>query len=454
MEIVPIFATLLGTGYLIDKQTRTHKEALNSQIITGSESMDANTTNVEDPTIPTIPSTTVNRDVLLADPEQPLAIQDQFFRSREDALHHNVPALPSGNRPYVPSLRKNMWMPAHESVDYREPEIGNTKYTTRATDVTVNDILKRYRPNRNDFVDANGNITRSFSTGVDMVPPASERDGYELSRYRRKEYQSKYQPNVVRTTQINGKQLAPLKLAYGTAELQKSSDAAWDTQRKNILVRRIPQISSQVEFNTTATRAKSAEMRLSKDTTFQARTPMIRGLSKPTRPNVADYGDTEKEDHVLPGRQPGIHNNNYHAPYVNHGIQMSEVRRKSDELGTSGSGYNLQQRNYGSIPSNWGKRTTNQVTNTKEIDRVLFDSSRLTKFKHQGHQGIAPPGVNTRAGKSAPQLGYIPVLNESFLTSSSKTFARGGQLVDFGPSQGMHPTTNLTFEQSIAVKAY
>lgn len=439
MEIVPIFGGLLATGFLLDRQLRIQKEAMDPV-----DDFDVNKPN--DANIPTISATTVNRDVSQSDPNEKIEIVDQVFRNREDALFHNVPALPSGNRPFQPTLRKHKWMPKHETVDYREPEIGNVRLTTKPTDVRVSDVLKRYEPNRKDFQDANGNIISTHATGVDRIIPSSEQEGYLLSSYRRKEWQERYNPNTIRKTQVNGKQMGVSQMVFGGKQLPSMNcGMAWDSTRKNVAVTRIPQMSSQVQHDTMGNRSQFSEHRLGKDSTVQGRTPMVKGMGRPTRPYVADNNISQKEDKVQPGRQPGIHNSIYNEPNNAHRSEQSSVRRKIDSM-------DVPSFSIARLPSSWMRAaSTMKGKDTSARDKEMdYPHQRIPTQPIK--RGIAPAGMNTRAGKSTAPPGYHEVFTDYLWDRSTKPYKRGAPIDKIGQSEGLHQTTNLSYEQGLSAR--
>lgn len=452
MEFIPIFAGLLGTGYVIDKSLRNQTEAMDgddAQVDMEEKDEEISETaeeydNSSDLNIPTRPQYTVNRNVQVSDPNQPLELQGQHFRNREDTLYQNVPALPSGNRPFIPTARKHFWMSNHGTVDYREPGIGNVRLTTKPTDISVNDVLKRYHPNRKDFRDSNNNIVQTHSTGVDRIIPASEQEGYLLEKRRRKEWMQKYTGPFHRTDEINGKQMAVPKLVYGGSKQLPSmgNSNAWDTKRKNVAVTRIGNLSSQVQHDTLGSRATYSEFRLGKDTTVQGRTPMVKGISRSTRPLCADTNISQKEDKTRAPRQPGIHNSVYKEPNTAHFIKQSDSRAK-----------NLIDHSFAiaRLPASWQRRAgTMKGADTSAIDKSMVQPAHavLAPFK----QGIASIGINTRAGKNVAPMAYHEVFTKYMADRSNKCYKLGATIDAIGQSQGLHETTNLTFEQGLAAR--
>jgi len=447
MNVIPLFSGLLTAGYLIDKTTRQKREALD-----GDEKQEmkcdptrqpvevSHEVTTDDPTIPTVPQSSTLQKTKPSDPTAPIAIQDQHYRNRENALFHNVPAWPSGgNRPFIPTRRKDFFMHRHETQDYRDPEIGNNKLTFKQP--SVSDVLKRNRPNRKDFINANGQIPQTFSNGVDIVPHASEREGYELSQRRRKEFMNNYvMTNTIRKTQIDGRVMQPGKLTFGMRKLPSHKDSyILDTHRKNIQVTRFPQLSSQVMFSTKNT-AINPEMRLGKDKTVQGRTPMVRGLNRSTRPYIGDVTSYGKEDKLMPGRQPGIHNSVYKAPNIAHASTQRDTRRKIDEL-------NVDSFGIARVPSNWvGKLSNREVVNTHTKDNAMENKRVAMKLQKQA---ISAPGVNTRSGRDISRNTYAPVMTGNY---GDKAFVpKQIGITNYNTSNiGLHPTVNLTHEQIYA----
>jgi hypothetical protein len=441
---VPVTAAVMGTAFLLNR-----KDAWNKGVIPIGSNEEKLTTNApkallkesqpgasftsdygQDTSLPTYTSTTIPTHLT------PLP---QVLSGRDSALEGaSGVALPNADSNIKGSHRTQYIRTRQSVINPFTPEIGDSRHNFRAIDIPNQSYYERLPINRKDFMDAAGNIPGGYSTGQIAGEPGTQKEAMLSRQGLTRDPRFGQMPHQVRKTDPIPKSMGiqPNIRAYvpGINQTQVSC------KRKNVISTWFPARRSVYSM---PRMDPDAMINVDKDRTIMGRQPYLKGIGQSTRPAIADMNISMKEDHTLPGRQPGPAAGIVRKPFIKFG-DMNDSRKVKAEWSPEDDYASYRGRAFsGSMQSRLqGPRQGVKDSNIwSEKQGMEHGRTTITGIKAMTSDAI---GENTRSGKMEPPMPHHDIFNDSYIDKVTKHQYRTLDMKNgiMQPMTGLHATSN------------
>jgi hypothetical protein len=381
--------------YVVGDLWRQHQRATLDEGLTAAS---------EEPLKEVLPPVSAPMDVKPAvPPEQqtdvPLRPFQSAYGARDEILAQAPIRLPDADHATLRTRRKQLWRPRATDEPLDAPgtyEVGGLFGTPKGIQIRRASQMERVqKPLMRDYRDSGGDL-RADAGGVEpgrawvkenQLPQRNLRaQAYAVHNYRQNELES-----------VGGMGARPTQpMGYGG----RARSIGVTTRNKNVWVEQKPLLNARSPFQKVAVLAQP-DVRLNKDTTFMGRKGYVRGLGAP-RPAVADAGVEDREDRVLPGRQPGVTAFSGTKRYTGMASTTRESMQQRETLGST-SGTGTVQKPLG----HWGKRMQPTTIQDQLKGSMVTSGRRPNQQKQQAalstSLGMGEMRFTRRAVTAIPQ---------------------------------------------------
>lgn len=431
----PVLGALLGTSFLVSDDFRKERQVCcEYETMSGQADADGNVSYGSSTSLPTFISSSVP-SVLQPAPT--------ILEGRDTALTEIAPSLPDPPKGWRQPSRHLHWIARHETDQGGQHEIGNASLTFDNRQLKHSMVQARLPiPKTRNFVDSDGLIPQTFSTGA--MPARNDLSEYDYNYeqfamtrglHRDERVAGQLYPHQIRKTEPDLKSMPPTFKFKGYTPGSSFIEIS-ETRRKNANPTSIPRLKNAYHG---IRMDPDTNFGIVHDRTIAARTPYVRGMAPPTRGALVDMNTSMKEDHVLPGRQPGV---SFNQTTVRKPFRQPQDFSDSRKVAAE----NLTYRGRANIPSAQSAVTMHDGKQTTRDQTITITKGDGTSYNGRTNRRAistvtGTPGIDTQIANRAPLAARHDIYTDYYIDKITKPVQRPDH--EAFKNVGFHETTNF-----------